>query len=142
MTSGTTANGSSIERYVVGAVVIRDGKALLLRRQSDDFLGGLYELPSGVVENGETFQEALRREVREETSLTITQVERELGTFDYRSRSGRPTRQVNYVVRAEGDEIVLSEHDDHRWIGPSDLNSLNVSTETRDVLSAAWNRSA
>ncbi|MFG1923254.1 NUDIX hydrolase [Cryptosporangium sp. NPDC048952] len=71
-------------KHVVGAVIAdTGGKILLLRRAAEDYLGGLWELPSGGVDDGETLTEALHREVYEETGLTVTAIEAYLGHFDY-----------------------------------------------------------
>lgn len=54
----------------VGGVVIADGKVLLVRRASEP-LKGQWSLPGGLVELGETLEEAVRRELKEETSLDV-----------------------------------------------------------------------
>jgi 8-oxo-dGTP diphosphatase len=131
-----------IDRYVMAAL-IRDGQeVLLLRRRADDFLGGLYELPSGVLEAGETGAEALVREVLEETGLTVTAIGPVSGWFDYRSKSGRATRQVNFPVRVGAGEVTLTEHDDFRWVAPGGLGELEVSAETRATIESGWSSAA
>ena len=54
----------------VGGVVILDGRALLIRRGSEP-LKGEWSIPGGILELGETLIEAVRRELREETSLEV-----------------------------------------------------------------------
>jgi 8-oxo-dGTP diphosphatase len=54
----------------VGGVVILDGRALLIRRGSEP-LKGQWSIPGGILELGETLIEAVRRELREETSLDV-----------------------------------------------------------------------
>ena len=51
------ANIDNIERYVVGGIIY-NGKYLLLERKSNDFMGGILELPSGKVEQNETLYNA------------------------------------------------------------------------------------
>ena len=54
-----------IEKVVVGAIVTANQKILVLKRQSNDFMGDLVELPSGGVEPGETIFNSLTREIQE-----------------------------------------------------------------------------
>lgn len=70
------ADADGITKHVVGAVIPNaEGKVLLLHRADDDYLGGLWELPSGGVDAGESLTEALHREVAEETGLTVTVID-------------------------------------------------------------------
>ena len=78
-----------VQRFVVGAVIRRSNRFLLLERSSTDFMGGLVELPSGAVEAGEDLLTALDREVREETGLSIKAVTGYIGSFDYVSAPAR-----------------------------------------------------
>ncbi|MER6548482.1 NUDIX hydrolase [Streptomyces sp. NPDC001250] len=140
-----TAETEGIEKTVVGAVIANpDGKVLLLHRAADDYLGGLWELPSGGVDDGEDLIEALRREVAEETGLTVTDVGDYLGHFDYRSGSGRKSRQLNFAVTvATTDQTVKpteAEHDAHLWADHSEQN--RVSSAVQSVLDTWRNRAA
>ncbi|ATL65083.1 NUDIX hydrolase [Nocardia terpenica] len=105
-----------VRQLVVGAVIQFDGKVLLLQRSADDFMGGIWELPSGKVEPGEALDQALVREVKEETGLDVTRITHYLGGFDYASGSGKTSRQFNFVVEvASAEPIVLQEHDAYAW---------------------------
>ncbi|MFD2028422.1 NUDIX domain-containing protein [Promicromonospora aerolata] len=118
LTAQDTADG--IQQQVVGAV-IRDGAtALLLQRPVDDFRGGTWELPSGKVDPGEDLDEALRREVAEETGLSVASVSAYLGAFEYTSGSGKHTRQHTWAVSVEPGEIQLTEHDEYAWALPGE----------------------
>ena len=61
-----------VRKLVVGAVIRKDNKFLLLERVPSDFMGGLVELPSGTVDASEDLLTALARETQEETGLSIT----------------------------------------------------------------------
>ncbi|MER7576926.1 NUDIX hydrolase [Streptomyces sp. NPDC126514] len=136
------ADADGIAKHVVGAVIPNaEGKVLLLHRAAADYLGGLWELPSGGVDAGETLTEALHREVAEETGLTVTAIETYLGHFDYRSRSGKKTRQFNFTahVTHESDTVKLTEHNAHLWADHTEQQQ--VSSAVRSVL-AAWREEA
>ncbi|TCJ99473.1 NUDIX domain-containing protein [Nocardia alba] len=110
------AERDEIRRLVVGAVIVRHHRVLILRRRRSDFLGGRWELPSGVVEPGEALGEALAREVAEETGLRVTGVDDYLGDFDYLTGAGARTRQFTFVVDvAATGPVTLTEHDAHLW---------------------------
>lgn len=111
------AAADGVQQLVVGAVIERDGRVLLLRRPSADFMGGVFELPSGKVEPGESVPAALIREVVEESGLHVTEIRDFLGNFDYTSGSGKKSRQFNFVVSVVATEpIRLQEHDEFRWL--------------------------
>ncbi len=135
------AKSEGIFRYVVGAVILKEGTVLLLRRKIDDFIGGIYELPSGQVEDGEPLESALRREVLEETGLDIVGIRRHLSNFDYESKSGTRTRQFNFEVNVcRASPIQLTEHDAHVWVSMHDIGHYEVASSVRTVLDAFWSK--
>src|SRR5947209_16154187 len=56
---------------VAAGLVFRDGKLLITQRRADAHLGGLWEFPGGKREQDETFEECLRRELREELGVEV-----------------------------------------------------------------------
>lgn len=133
LTTGATNDG--VQQLVVGAVVQHDGKVLLLQRPEHDFMGGIWELPSGKVEPGESLDQALIREVKEETGLSVTALRTYLGSFDYQSGSGKKSRQFNFAVDVDSSEPVkLQEHDAYTWTSLTE--EAPVTDAIRDVLAA------
>lgn len=129
------AAADDVVQLVVGAVVAGDEKVLLLKRPEDDFMGGIFELPSGKVEPGEDLKTALVREVEEETGLQVTVATAYLGSFDYLSGSGKKSRQFNFVVAVDAPEpVVLQEHDEFQWAPIED--ELPVTDAVKKVLEA------
>jgi len=136
------AGADGVTKHVVGAVISNaEGKVLLLHRAADDYLGGLWELPSGGVDAGETLAEALHREVAEETGLTVATIENYLGHFDYLSKSGKKTRQFNFTAQVthECGTVKLTEHDAHLWADRTEQEQ--VSSAVRSIL-ATWREEA
>ncbi|AZM50734.1 DNA mismatch repair protein MutT [Streptomyces sp. WAC 06738] len=133
----TAADADGITKRVVGAVIPDDaGQVLLLHRPADDFLGGLWELPSGGVEDGETLLDAVRREVAEETGLPVTGISSYLGHFDYLSGSGRRTRQFNFAAEvASCTAVKLTEHDEYEW---AETAGQHKTSEAVQKVLAAW----
>ena len=132
------AQKDSVQKLVVGAVIYKNDKFLLLERVLSDFMGGFVEIPSGTVEAGEELLTALPREVQEETGLIVISVLEYLGSFDYRSSSGKKTRHFNFLVEVKDGEIKLSptEHQVYYWVALSDtaFTTLNISDATKAVL--------
>ncbi|MBM7774092.1 8-oxo-dGTP pyrophosphatase MutT (NUDIX family) [Actinokineospora baliensis] len=78
----STADADGVQQLVVGAVITHEERVLLLKRPGDDFMGRIYELPSGKVEPDETLDVALAREVTEEAGLAVSAIGAYLGHFD------------------------------------------------------------
>lgn len=107
-----------IVKNVVGAIILNEkNKVLIMSRKTDDFMGGIDELPSGNMEQGENIYNALIREVKEETNLDVVNVKSYIGSFDYISGSGKKARQYNFVLDIKNTEnIILTEHDEYNWL--------------------------
>jgi 8-oxo-dGTP diphosphatase len=132
-----------VTRITVGGVLHRGVNEnltiLVLKRVADDEYGGLEELPSGGVEPGETLGDALAREVREETGLSIRAAGPFLFDFTYPSRRGM-TVQLNFLAEVAGDQPVCvnpAEHESFRWLPFTALASSGLSLDVRRGLGRA-----
>ena len=106
-----------IIKNVVGAVIENEqGKILIMSRKLDDFMGGIDELPSGNMKEGEDIITSLAREVKEETNCYMKKILYYIDSFDYKSSSGKKARQYNFAVKVEcTNDIALTEHDSYSW---------------------------
>lgn len=125
----------------VSAAIVRDGKVLLVRRARNPALS-LYTLPGGAVETGETLTEAVMREVREETALTVEPValagHREVIVRDAQGRIERHFVIMCYAARWRSGKVVLNDElDDARWLVPAALSSLNTTEGLAEIVAAA-----
>ena len=120
------AKADGITHLSTGIAIIRDGKVLAVRRAAGDYLGGNYELPGGGIEPGETFEEAVKREAREETGLEVTQVLGMFPGFDYSTPKKPHVRQYNFLVTVASTTVQLSlEHDSYVWLADeADVSTL------------------
>lgn len=106
---------------VVGAAIVKNGKLLALRRALGEDSGNLlYEFAGGKVENGETNEEALIRECREELALEIEVCDL-LGTIGYDYPQTNVTLSV-YLVKPLSDYELLA-HEEEKWIDCDKLDA-------------------
>ena len=130
----------------VSAAIVRDGKVLAVRRARKPALN-LYTLPGGGVEIGETLQEAVIREVREETGLDVEPValagEREVIVRDAQGQVERHFVILCFAARWRAGEPVLNDElDDARWIDPAEIGNLRTTEGLADIVAAALARLA
>ena len=128
----------------VSAAIVRDGKILVVRRARAP-AHGLYTLPGGVVEVGETLDEAVTREVREETGMTIEPVAlagfRESIVRDERDRVERHFVILCFAARWQAGEPVLNEElSEARWLDPHELANLPTTPGLAEIVTTAIER--
>jgi 8-oxo-dGTP diphosphatase len=100
-------------------VVRRGGKILIAKRPAGKHLAGFWEFPGGAVEPGETAEQAVVRELREELGLEVTVTGRG-GALDW----DYGTKQVHldvFLCEAAPGEPKAIQCDEVRWVEPAEL---------------------
>lgn len=123
----------------VGAVIWNDRKEVLLIRRTKEPRIGQWSLPGGKIEKGESLEDALLREVLEETGLEveILGLAGVAETIDDRGAGagGRHYVLIDYGTRAvSGEAKATSDAADATWFAFSDLASLPLWDETRRII--------
>jgi ADP-ribose pyrophosphatase YjhB (NUDIX family) len=130
----------------VGAVVVDEGRVLLVRRGSEP-LKGHWSLPGGLLELGESLMDGVKREVREETGLLVEPVE----LIELLDRIHREETRVryhyviaDYLCRVAGGQLqAASDAEAARWVEREEWNShsaLKLDPVTVRVIEAGWRR--
>ena len=125
----------------VGGVVVREGKVLLVQRAGEP-LAGQWSLPGGAVELGETLKEAVARELREETGLTV-RVRELVEAFERIApdEAGRP--RYHYVLLdylcevVAGEARAASDVQAVAWATPEEFDRYQLSEKARQVCARA-----
>jgi 8-oxo-dGTP diphosphatase len=122
-------------RVAVGGVVIKEDRVLLVRRGKPPSEGE-WAIPGGSVELGETLQEAVQREILEETGITIRVGKDPIHVFDDVRKDNAGHIRFHYVILDFSGEFLRGEvkaaddAKDARWVSPEDFSQLNINTNT------------
>ncbi len=128
----------------VSAAIFRGGKVLLVRRARSPG-HGLFTLPGGAVEAGETLHQAIIREVGEETGLAIAPValagHREVIARDRAGRVERHFVILAFAVRwLAGEPNLNAEIDQCQWLDPAEVATLETTEGLAEIVAAALAR--
>lgn len=127
----------------VGGVLVHEGRVLLIRRGKEP-LYGRWVVPGGTVELGEPLDEALVRELREETGLEVEPLEL-ITVFDRIERDGGRVLYhyviVDYLCRwISGEARAASDALEVAWAAPDELDRFDLPTKALEVVQDAFRR--
>lgn len=120
---------------VVAAVIrhVRDlSQVLIVRRGPGQSGAGFWEFPGGKVEKTESPEQALIREIDEELGIAIT-----LGSLVGEEDFAYPAKTIRlrvYEAQTDEEQLVLTEHDDFRWVKPQEIDPQILSEADRPFL--------
>jgi A/G-specific adenine glycosylase len=123
---------AGVPHYMVTAAVLRrDGKALLAKRPSRGLLGGMWEFPGGKVEEGETLETCLVREIREELGAHV-KVNEPLGVYKHAYTHFRITLYAFLCELTDGEPRPI-EAAELAWVSPVDLDKYPMGKVDRQI---------
>ena len=110
---------------VVAAVILNKNQYLCVQRNSSkyDYISYKYEFPGGKVEENETNEEALLREIKEELNLEI-QIEKHIITVKHTYPDFKISMNT-FLCNSKTREITLNEHVNQKWLAKEDLPNLD-----------------
>lgn len=108
---------------VVGAAIIKDNKVLAMQRGQQMTLPGMWEFPGGKVEAGETEEQALVREIKEELNVAI-ELQDYINEASYDYDFGTVILKV-FTAKIVAGQISMEEHSDGKWVTADELMSIH-----------------
>ena len=117
---------------VVAAIIIKDDKYFIAQRNRNKHMGLSWEFPGGKVEEGESFEIALKREIEEELNIEIN-IKNKLGEENY--QDDKINVKLHYFICSHfNGEIILSEHEDSAWITKNEFKNYNFAEGDSDII--------
>ena len=117
---------------VVAAIIIKNGKYFIAQRNKHKHMGLSWEFPGGKVEKEETFEIALKREIKEELNIEIN-IKNKLGEENY--QDDKINVKLHYFICSHfNGEIILIEHEDSAWITKNEFKNYNFAEGDSDII--------
>jgi len=134
----------SFPKVGVGGLVIDKDKLLLIKRAYEPS-SGLWSIPGGLLEVGEELEEAVAREIEEETGIKV-EVKELLGVFNFviRDEAGKVKYHyvlIDFLAKPVGGKLRPSRETlDARWVSLKDIEKYSLTRTTRRLISRAVER--
>ena len=118
---------------VAAAIITKDNKFFIAKRNKNKHLGGFYEFPGGKQDVNETLQQTVIREIKEELNIHV-QVGNKLGEEHYKDDKINVHLHYFFCKIISGD-IILNEHEDSAWITKEEFKNYNFAEGDSDIIS-------
>ncbi len=117
---------------VVAAIIIKDDKYFIAQRNRNKHMGLSWEFPGGKVEEGESFEIALKREIKEELNIEIN-IKNKLGEENY--KDDKINVKLHYFICAHiSGEVYLTEHEDSAWVTKNEFKNYKFAEGDSDII--------
>ena len=120
-------------KIVAVAIIERSGSILIGKRKRGKCHAGVWEFPGGTVEDGETYEQCLLRELREEFDVDA-QIIRFICCCDYHYTPDWTVRLSAYLARVTSHNLKLNDHDEIRWVRPDELRHYLQDSASQSIL--------
>ncbi|MBD0834477.1 (deoxy)nucleoside triphosphate pyrophosphohydrolase [Aestuariibaculum suncheonense] len=110
---------------VVAAIIRHDDKILCVQRGENklSYISKKYEFPGGKIEEGETLEDTIIREIKEELEMDI-KTEKPFITVNHQYPDFHLTMHT-FICSCEDPTLTLTEHINYKWLKPSELKDLD-----------------
>ena len=118
---------------VAAAIITKDNKFFIAKRNKNKHLGGFYEFPGGKQDVNETLQQTVIREIKEELNIHV-QVGNKLGEEHYKDDKINVHLHYFFCKIISGD-IILNEHEDSAWVSKEEFKNYEFAEGDKDIIS-------
>ena len=118
---------------VVAAVILKSNKFFIAQRNRNKHMGLCWEFPGGKVEKNENFEQALKREIKEELNISIL-INKKIGVENYQDNKINVKLHYYLCSHIDGD-FILNEHEDSAWVAKNEFNKYNFAEGDKDIIS-------
>ncbi len=120
-------------KIAVSAYIVNNNKILLLKRSDNEaFLPGKWEVPGGGIDVGESIEQGVMREVKEEAGIDVT-VKDLFGYFEFVDGKGVQTVNLNFLCVMDdgyGDvDVALGEMQEAQWVESEDFDEVDFTSQ-------------
>jgi 8-oxo-dGTP diphosphatase len=110
---------------IVAAIIVHDNKILCVQRGENKlpYISKKFEFPGGKIEEGETKEETIKREIKEELNMDIN-VKDEFITVNHQYPDFNLTMH-SFICECDIPELTLTEHIDYKWLSKNEMEYLD-----------------
>lgn len=125
----------------LNAIIVDSKGRVLVMKRNNEPAKGLYWFPGGRIKMGQSFEEALEEQIKEETGLEWSEVEvLKVASVSSSVFGTRHTVEINFLLRKlSSSEIRLDqEHSDFKWLKPEEFDREKLDPYLKWALNGTW----